>query len=388
VRAVGVAILITGLTLAAAFAGATAALDGDAEYPAYSVTFPEDWVVEDLGATGEPLRPTGGGDEMAITVVVRAYPADRTEECVVVDLHAVAETLAALGVGDQATRDRVAIDILDHGSHGTTGSGLGYREKWSSSFEGTSQDGESYALFSYLGQDAWPDLEGEWFVLDCRSEGTFHQDWRQIAQTFEFQPPADIVASTGPIVIGGRIESPVGGYAVVLPDDWVAVDLTHPELRSRLEPVNASTRWFAEALAGPFGQSLDDRAAAGEDVRLWAWLPEEGPFWLKSCELTVEASPWESIAELVEFGTGYVASEPDLHRYHTWSTVDLPAGEAARHDFGWSPTAAGTEYIFLDADRQVTLSCQDTALEDSDLVASRDRWFSIAETFEFLPEEQ
>ena len=160
----------------------------------------------------------------------------------------------------------------------------------------------------------------------------------------------------------------------------MGVDLTHPDSRSMLGSVNAATRWFAEALDGPFGESLDDRAAAGEEVRLWAWLPEDGPFWLKSCEVTVKASSIESIAELVELGAAYAASEPDLQPYHSWSGVDLPAGEAARHDFGWSPTAAGTEYIFLDADRMVNLSCQDTSLEDTDAAASRDTWRSIAET--------
>lgn len=386
-KAVGGAVLVAGLALACAV-GAPAALGGDTEQPLYSVTFPDDWTVEDLGASGEPLGPADGRAEGGVRVLIRAYPVDRSEECMVVDLSGAAETLSALGVSDQLTNDRVAVDILGHGGHGTTSSGLGYREPWSSSFEGTTQDGASYALYSYLGVDARPDLEGTWFALDCRADGAFHQDWQQIAKTFEFRPPRGILAGSGPIVIGGRIESPTGGYAVSLPDEWVAVDLTHPDARSMLGSVNAATRWFAEALDGPFGESLDERAAAGQEVRLWAWLPEEGPFWLESCEVTVRAAGVDSITELVEIGAAYVASEPDLQPYHSWSKVDLPMGEAARHDFGWSPTAAGTEYFFLDAGRLVTLSCQDTALEADDVEASRAIWLSIVETFEFLPTEE
>jgi len=388
VRRADVAILVSGLMLLVAWPGAAAAAVEGAETPAYAVTFPDDWVVEELDVNGEPLRPTVADERPAITVVARAYPAGRTEECVVVDLHAVAAAFSTLGVSDQTTLDRVAVDILDHSSLGTTSSGLGYQEAWSSWFEGTAQDGEAYALFSYLGRDAWPGLEDEWLVLDCRSNGTFHQDWRQIAQTLEFQPPPDIVASTGPVVSGGRIELPTSGFALVLPDGWVAADLAHPELSSSLQSISKPTRWFAETLAGSFGQSLDDRAAAGEDVQLWAWLPEDGSFWQESCDVTVEASPWESIDQLVDFGAEYVASDPEIQLDHTWAKVDLPAGEFARHDFRWSPTAAGSEYIFLDADRRVSLSCQDTGLDDSEILASRDRWLSTAETFEFLPTEE
>jgi hypothetical protein len=378
-------ILVLGLSMVM---GTSAAVVGlDAGRPDYVVDFPDDWVVEDLGVTGQPLRSADGSQQAAVTVLSRAYPERRTEECVVVDLSQVAEALSVLGVRERSTMDLVAIDVLGHGRHGTTSSGLGYRESWSSWFEGTAEDGESYALYSYVGEDTQPDLEGQWFALDCRADGTFHQDWRQIARTFEFAPPSDALTLSGPVVIGGRIESPQGGVALTVPDGWIAADLAHTDLRPKLGSVNAETRWLAEALDGPFGESIVDRAAAGQEVLLWAWRPTGGPYWLESCEVSVSTPAFGSIAELIEAGTAYVASEPELQPHHSWSQADLPAGEAARHDFGWSPTAAGSEYTLLDGSRSVTVSCQHTALAETDRDTSRGAWRAIAETLEFLSDE-
>lgn len=353
----------------------------------YAVSFPDDWIVDHLDRD-QPIQPDADGPELGVIVRERAYPADRSEECLVVDLGIVAATLLPLGVEDPMTLNRVAADILDLGTGGTSSSSLGYGETWSSSLVGTAKNGTSYAVYTYLGRDARPGVQDDWYVLGCSSDGDFHLDWSLVARTFEFEPPPDVLAATGPVVLGGRIELPEEGIALELPEGWVAADLEHPDLASSLQSSTDSARWFAEALEGPFGESLNDRAEAGDDVVALAWLPEDGPYWLESCEVSLQDSTWGSVDELVETGAAFSESDPELRDDHAWTSVELPAGQAARHDFWWSSTNGGTEYIFLDDGRQITLYCHHTRVSEADIGADRDRWLAIAEAFEFLPAEE
>ena len=217
-------------------------------------------------------------------------------------------------------------------------------------------------------------------VLSCIGYDRPEDDWFSVAESFEFLP-----ATTGPVVIGGRIELPDPGFALEVPDGWIAADLTHPDLIQQLESMPTTGSWLGAALEGSLGASFDDRMEIGHEMVLWASPAEEGPRNRQHCEAWVQASTMTSIRELVELNSEHFRDDPT----QTWARFDLPAGQAARHDLQWSPTSFGSEYIFLDDQRLVTVGCvQGIPVEDVDEAARRDAWLSIAETIEFLPAEE
>lgn len=353
----------------------------------FDVTFPDDWSIEKVGPESHPALFAGGEDIQPDVVLLRAYPPDRPEECQVVDMTAAWHALTSIGVERVETLNFVATDIR-HGPTKASSWSIGTNANWSAYLEGSDEAGRIFVVYNFMGRDAWPGLEDTWLVLDCWSDGTLHEDWQAIAGTFTFETPEEVLASGGPVVVGGRLESPAGGYALELPEGWIGADLLHPEVISRLESMGSATDWFADQLAGSLGETFADRAADGGPLSMWAWRPESGPFWTESCEVVTQESAWESVGELVALHKKSYESDPELRPNHDWARIELPAGVVARHDFKWSSQIVGSEFIFLRGDQQIVLRCQDTDVgADEDVVTMRDRWLSIAETFRFLTEE-
>jgi hypothetical protein len=314
---------------------------------------------------------------------LRAYPEDHAEECRLADLGDVAVGLYALGIEDPTTLNHAAGELLGRGASYAT-SGLGYSDAWSAYGKGPIAEGQSFALYSYLGRDAWPGLEDEWLVLECWSDAAFHQDWDQIAGTFEFAIPQATLDSRGPVVIGGVIEVPSVDLALELAEGWVAADLTHPDIASVLGSMGPEGSWFALQLEHGVGDGISQRAEDGETVALWAWAADHGPAWPEHCDLTVKEPDWDSAAQHAEVAAAYIEKE-DRGELDSAMLIELPAGEASRFDFRWSPTSGGSDFVLIERGRQIVLACSDHGFGDADDVAAkRDRWLAMAESLRFL----
>ncbi|MEA2026307.1 MAG: hypothetical protein U9O18_06420, partial [Chloroflexota bacterium] len=345
--------------------------------PEHDIAFPSDWTVE---VVDEPLA------KGQARVVLRAHPGERTEECHLADLGPIAAALHDLGVSDEQALNYVASDLLGHGGSFARISGRGYSDPWSMYMEGTLDDGAAFALYSFLGRDAWAGLEDAWLALECWSDAQFHQDWEQIAKTFGYAMPAAVSESTGPLVFGGRIELPSVGLSLEVPESWVAADLTDPDLAEALASGGKAGEWLATQLEHSIGDTIDRKAEADQELVLWTWAADSTSGWPEHCEIELKASAWRSSAEMAESVSAYVADGEKAGDDQEWSLVELTAGEAARHDYDWTPTSGGTTYRFVEPRRQVTLSCQDYDFgDDADVAAKRHRWETIAETLQPLP---
>ena len=192
-------------------------------------------------------------------------------------------------------------------------------------------------------------------------------------------------SSTGPVVIGGRIEIPEAGFAIEVPDGWMGADLGRPDLIPQLETLGEIGSWLVDALGGHLGASFDDRLTAGQEMALWASPTDGGPLHDQHCEAFTRASSTDSVSKLVEVNAAHYADDPTQR----WRQIELPAGQVARVDFEWSPTAYGSDYVYLNGAQSVTLSCiHGVPVESVDAAATRSSWLSIAETFEWLPAEE
>jgi len=344
----------------------------------FVVTFPDDWTVQEPTPEGvESVMPGSDPREREGTdVVLLAYSGDSAERgqlCTIMDV-----TRSQQANPDWASlEDAVAGDLKGYGLDPTTVDiDSGYIDLPSGQAAYTSRMAED-GLYSRVYYLVSPD---SWWVFGCGSRERPDDRWLSIAETFEFPP-----TGSGPVVLGGRIELPDVGFAVEFPDGWLTADLTHPDLIQQLESMPTTGSWLGAALEGSLGALFDDRMAIGHEMVLWASLAEEGSRNRQHCEAWVQESTMTSIRELVELNSEYFEDDPT----QTWARVDLPAGQAARNDVQWSPTSFGSDYIFLDGHRLVTLSCvQGIPAEGVDEAARRDAWLSIAETIEFLPAEE
>jgi hypothetical protein len=173
-------------------------------------------------------------------------------------------------------------------------------------------------------------------------------DWLRFAESIEFLP-----AASRPVVIGGRIEIPTAGFAIEVPDGWMGADLSHPDLVPQLESTGETGAWLVDALDGHLGSSFEDRVALGHEMVLWASRAGEGAENRQHCEAYVLKTVLTSIGQFVELYSSHAKDDPS----QKWERLDLPAGEAARNDYQWSPTSFGSDYTFFDGRRFVTLSC-------------------------------
>jgi hypothetical protein len=175
--------------------------------------------------------------------------------------------------------------------------------------------------------------------------------------------------------LGGRIELPAAGYALTVPDDWVAIapsssdiDVIVESLRD-IDPELALT--VENALAGGVGFSL---LAFGE-------FDADSGFH-ENCNVIDGAAEGASLGVIAEAEAAAftelgdrLASGPDISR------LELPVGEAIRIDYGLKyPTleTAHAAYYFLDGATLHLLTC-------TNVERAEDDWLGIAETFELLP---
>jgi hypothetical protein len=180
-----------------------------------------------------------------------------------------------------------------------------------------------------------------------------------------------------PIGIGGRVEVPEAGYALTFPDDWVYVfpsaadapaliDLAVeavPDLAGTLEGVLEQDLQFSLMA---FGRSNPD-AGFTENCNV---IDTPGRGLTLNQGLDAEATAFRQLGD-------QLVSGPDVE------TLELPAGEAGRIDYGLRFPGYQTEhatYHLTDGSDFHVLTC--TYVERPD-----DDWLSIAETFEFLPDD-
>ncbi len=347
-----------------------------ADTPPYAVEFPPDWTVEvvDEALEDGPAR-----------LLVRAYSADRSEACRVTDLAAVGAGLWDLGITEPDALSRAAADLLGHGGAYSHTSGLGYGDPWSMYMEGVDDGGAGrFAMYSFLGHDAWAGLEGAWLMLECSSAAPFHQDWAMIARTFGYEMPEAMKASTGPLVFGGRVELPEASLALMVPPDWVAADVADPGIFAALDGGGKAGEWFALQLEHGVGDAIEQQKEDGREVLLWTWAPGWEAGWPEHCELIGRESLWSSAAEMVELGEAYL-DDDGPRETQTWSLIGTPDQSIARHDYDWSATSGGSDFHLIEPDRHLTLSCQDHAFDDAgDAAAKRQRWQTMAEALETL----
>ena len=162
-----------------------------------------------------------------------------------------------------------------------------------------------------------------------------------------------------PETTGQRVEVPEAGYAVTLPEAWTL-----------------ETREVVERTDSPEGPTEETRS-----IQSYAVAPDGSA----SCLLVedrLEESLDDPSAALDETAAYHRSRyEPVLVEM---SSVELPLGRAVRFvvDFAdWGDEAVGAVYLLSDGVDLFVLSCVAPEPPEGDW------WLSIAETFEFLPEE-
>jgi hypothetical protein len=179
---------------------------------------------------------------------------------------------------------------------------------------------------------------------------------------------------------GGRVEMPEHGFAVTLPDDWVAFDPT-VDPGSQVEAVSDlldPSVWFVDGMrlldsvvaAGAAGTQLLSFHTTSLDHCLWAATP-------------VMPMPAREVAEaLFEVHL----EQPNARYVEPPRRIDLPVGPAyhlrmsvrAEPDMVWS--SASTYVLAMNEGTLVAIcGTYDERPEDD--------WLSVVETVEFLPAE-
>jgi hypothetical protein len=182
-------------------------------------------------------------------------------------------------------------------------------------------------------------------------------------------PPPD------PVGFGGRVEVPQAGFALTFPEDWVW--MRHP-----LPDVDAAV----EALAG-----VMEPAEADGYRDLLAMVSEAAPvvgtlgFGRDTC--WVQVREWgQSLSDLAAMMQEWYEAE-EGYTGVTSTGVTTRAGETIRIDYRFSNEDASTEqtqYLYAQGPEGLVVHTLTCAAEDP----PEDRWLSIAETFEFLSEQE
>ena len=170
-----------------------------------------------------------------------------------------------------------------------------------------------------------------------------------------------------------RLERPDAGFALTLPSDWEYADAADAD---------PSEWWVASPGRDPEAIHAE-WLADGLLLLARAWLPDEQTG--QSCRLSdftaraVEPPAFESIGDAWLLLPAY-REDPDVLAAEA-SNVDLPSGRSVRIDVRWGFGRDDSFYYFLAGSRWFLLDCGTMGSPPED------RWYSIAETFEFLPEE-
>ena len=202
-------------------------------------------------------------------------------------------------------------------------------------------------------------------------------DWLSIVETIELLPAEE---PAPPPWLGGRVEMPEHGFAVTLPDDWVAFD-TAADAMSQLE--------VALDILDPAYWSTDET----EWVDGLAWQASQGvPLYAAhatssgSCRL----APWlldPSFTDAVYYHFEWYSDNPDI-RDIAPRLINLPTGTAYHIQATQRSEADPDEWWPLS---HYLLETDGTTLEA--YCSTRgprpdDDWLSIVETIEYLPVEE
>lgn len=187
-------------------------------------------------------------------------------------------------------------------------------------------------------------------------------------------------ASPGPPPwLGGRVEMPGYGFAVTLPDDWVAFDTSADAVVQR------------EAVADvldPDVWSTDDAVWIDGFAEL---VSDDVPLWSAHATSTnrcvLGGSDRSSFAEVANYYLEWYLDDPDMRDVEP-RLIDVPTGTAYRIRMTYRDGPDSDEWwpmstYLLDGDGVVfDVSCWSyDARPDDD-------WLGIVETFEFLPVEE
>ena len=233
-------------------------------------------------------------------------------------------------------------------------------------------------------EDWWPAssyllrMDGGVLWLGCDRRGVRPEDdWLSVAETIELLPTRE---SSPPPWLGGRVEMPEHGFAIMLPDDWVGFD-TSTDILHQIE----------------VGLDVLDPAMWSTDVAGWVdgfvrLVSRDIPLWLAHatsngwCE--VGPSPLDmSFTDAAAYNFEWYSGDADTRDVDT-RLIDLPSGTAHRiqmsrrsgseSDEWWPAThyLLGTEGPLMD----VYCRTYHTRPDDD--------WLSIVETFEFVTAEE
>ena len=350
----GFVFLATNLVVGPSFDVGPVIGSGRIERPehGFALTFPASWTVQEAtpeGAQtilGEEVLPEGQSIVLAAERLGRSGtcfvladdPSVRDDPTLLATYASTSEMeLSEGGWYDEV--DRTPVDLV---------AGPGWRldasnETWTSSVYVLRGPGAIYALV-------------------CRAADPPEGRWLSIAETFEFLPDAATGSvPSSPVLGGGHIERPAEGFAITFPDDWVVEEVT------------------AETHALVYAHLTPERRAALTTV-LWADQPESaGKCVVVDFKRFAESPPaWTSVEAATSWFLAREESDPDVEPAS--SIEDLPAGRTGHITVTDTNDETYGTYYFTDGDDWLYLECWSPVGPD-------DHWHSIAESFEFLPEQ-
>lgn len=208
-----------------------------------------------------------------------------------------------------------------------------------------------------------------WFRLACGTDDRPPEDrWLSIAESFELRP------ADAPDPAPQRIERPEDGFAVTLPWAWQYADAADAD----------PDEWWDSAVVGDTDTHHEEQRAAGLRLMARALLPDAPA--MQFCCLedfssrAAEPPAWTSLTDpWLELPWQY-EEDPAVVTTETYSP-DFPFGEAVRLDVRWDDGWQESAYYLFGGTTWLRLTCW-TQGEPPE-----DRWGSIVETFEWLPEE-
>lgn len=193
-----------------------------------------------------------------------------------------------------------------------------------------------------------------------------------LAQDVEQEPGEEAV------VLGGRVEVPSAGYALTVPEDWVA-----------FYPSAEDAAAITDALRGidpDLATTLETALAEGVGFSFLAFgAGDEETGFRDNCNVIDYPTEGASLDLALATDAAALANMSEaLVGDPVTTMIELPAGESARLDYALEypgVQAVFSAYYFTDGPMFHLMTCTGTERPD-------DGWLSIAETFEFLPAEE
>lgn len=166
-----------------------------------------------------------------------------------------------------------------------------------------------------------------------------------------------------PIVLGGRIHVHQAGFGLSVPDGWLVFSLWHPGLAAGMDDFDAESRSVVEGQRMTTALLAGDVADRRRNVYVDTWLEDD---------LT-----------LADLAVGRRKSDEEHYAHVRREPILLPSGSSLRSFLLQGPEGSeeGTTFEWVHHGRYYLLDCVASTRHD-------DLWLAIAETFEFLPEEE